>query len=334
MTRTDDGDETTERRLGLWISEIPETLRELRGEILDEDFPFDFGPASLAGLEAHLLAEYRSADEKPDLDFRPTRCAAVYLGEVLLDVAGGRWGWQPRGASGSSAGRPVVHPDPALGLAPLSPLSLVARAVRTRTGSVFTEEAAGLAKAVAELRRHKPGWAPAVATHPGQDARTAGADHPELLRWLGVRAREFARWTDEAGPAADGGRHWDFSPASLDLLETVLRERFDDSAGLLGAKSGALVQGAVWYLGEVVRRARDGVVWQYRPRTRFDEPLGTAMFHAADEIYLDTPRVAQPGLREGGSAHPMAALNLLFRETDELDNPIEPRLADVLDDFA
>ncbi|MDX3804115.1 hypothetical protein, partial [Streptomyces sp. AK04-3B] len=219
-------------------------------------------------------------------------------------------------------------------LAPLSPLALITRAVRTRTGRVFTEEAAGLAEAVAALRRREPGWAPAVVSPCGQGAPAAGADHPELLSWLAVRAREFARWTDEAGPAADGGRHWDFSPASLDLLETALRERFDGSAGLLGAKSGAFVQGAVWYLGEVVRRARNGVVWQYRPRTRFDEPLGTAMFHAADEIYLDTPRVAQPGLREGGSAHPMAALNVLFWETDELDNPIEPRLADILDDFA
>ncbi|MDX3310078.1 hypothetical protein P1S61_13465 [Streptomyces sp. ME08-AFT2] len=334
MTRTDHGDETTERRLGLWISEIPETLRELRGDILDEDFPFDFGTASLAGLEAHLLAEYRSADEKPDLDFRPTRCAAVYLGEVLLDVAGGRWGWQPRGATGSSAGRPVVHPDPALGLAPVSPLALVARAVRTRTGSVFTEEAARLAEAVAGLRRREPDWAPAVVPRPGQADRTAGADHPELLRWLAVRSREFARWANDAGPAGDDGRHWDFSPASLDVLETVLRERFDGGAGLLGAKSGAFVQGAVWYLGEVVRRARDGVVWQYQPRTRFDEPLEAAMFHAPDEIYLDTPRVGQPGLREGGSAHPMAVLNVFFWQTDELDNPIEPRLADILDDLA
>lgn len=123
-------------------------------------------------------------------------------------------------------------------------------------------------------------------------------------------------------------------PGSLDRLEAVLRDRFADSGALLAAKSDPFVQGVVWYLGEVVRRAREGVVWQYQPRTRFDEPLEAAMFHAGDEIHLDTPRVAQPGLRDGGSAYPMATMNVLFWETDEVDNPIQPRLADILDDFA
>jgi hypothetical protein len=308
--------------------------------VLDEGFPFDFGPGSLAALEAHLLAEYRSARERVALDFRPTRCATVYLGEVFLGIGGGRWGWDPHKAPGSSAGRPVVHPDPALGLGPVDPLALAARATRVRTGDVFTVEAAGLREAVAARREREPGWAPVVVPHPEQAGRRTGADHPELVRWLDRRAAEFAAWADEADavdevrPAEALEHPWDFSPGSLDRLEAVLRDRFSDSGALLAAKSDTFVQGVVWYVGEVVRRTRDGVVWQYQPRTRFDEPLEAAMFHAGDEIYLDTPRVAQPGLRDGGSAHPMATLNVLFWETDELDNPIEPRLADILDDFA
>ncbi|MGW1780472.1 hypothetical protein ACWCQQ_15210 [Streptomyces sp. NPDC002143] len=330
MTRTDHGDEAAEQQLSRWITEIPEALRELRAEVLDEHFPFDFTPMSLAVLEAHMLAEYRSAGEKVGMDFRPTECAMVYVGEVLLAVGGGRWDWDARKAPGSSAGRPVVHPDPALGLAAVDPIALVARATRIRTGDVFIEEAARLQEAVAARREREPDWAPVVVPHPEQAAHRTGADHPELVRWLDLRAAGFADWAREAGP----GELWDFSPGSLDRLEPVLRDRFADSGGLLAAKSGAFVQGVVWYVGEVVRRSREGVVWQYRPRTRFDEPLGAAMFHAGDEIYLDTPMVAQPGLRDGGSAYPMATLNVLFWETDELDNPIEPRLADILDDFA
>ncbi|CAM5250004.1 hypothetical protein [Streptomyces aurantiogriseus] len=330
MTRSDDhGGEASERELGLWIAEIPAVLREMRAEVLPEDFPFDFRAASLEALEAFLLDAYRSADEKVGMDFRPTVCAMVYLGEVLLGVGGGRWDWEPRKVRGSSTGRPVVRPDPALGLGPVSPLALIARATRTRTGRVLTDEVAGLQDAVARRQEQAPGWKPVTTLHPEQAAHRTGAEHPELTRWLDRRAEEFPAWAQEAGAAGP----WDFSPESLDRLEAVLRDRFADSAAILAAKSGSFVQGAVWYVGEVVRRTRDGVVWQYRPRTQFDEPLEAAMFHA-DEIYLDTPRVAQPGLPDGGSAYPMALLNVLFWETDELDNPIEPRLVDFLDDFA
>ncbi|MGW2051468.1 hypothetical protein ACWCPF_40950 [Streptomyces sp. NPDC001858] len=76
-----------------------------------------------------------------------------------------------------------------------------------------------------------------------------GADRPELVRRLDRRAAGFAGWAREAGP----GELWDYSPGSLDRMETVLRDRFADSGGLLAAKSGAFVQGVVRYVGEVVR---------------------------------------------------------------------------------
>ncbi|KRD13290.1 hypothetical protein ASE41_28150 [Streptomyces sp. Root264] len=144
-------------------------------------------------------------------------------------------------------------------------------------------------EAVGVLRRRKRGWAPAVVSHPAT-ARPCGRGGPSGTPAPTRRAGTGVRPLDGRGraprPAAGGGRRaaWGLLPASPDLLETALRERLDGSAGLLRAKSGAFAQGAVRYLGEVVRRAGNGVVWQYRNRTRFDEPLTTAMFHAADGI--------------------------------------------------
>ncbi|MFI0223305.1 hypothetical protein [Streptomyces lydicus] len=138
-------------------------------------------------------------------------------------------------------------------------------------------------------------------------ARKAGTDHPELVAWLDRRVAAFPGWAAEVGAP----ERWDFGPDSLELLEEIVRGRFADGEEILAEKRSEFVQGAVWYIGEVVRRNARAMEWQYQPRGRFGELAG-AMFSAAREGVLETPLVGQPGLREGGTLYPLGALNVLY----------------------
>ncbi|MFH8633542.1 hypothetical protein ACH4CC_27330 [Streptomyces lydicus] len=262
--------EDARHEMHLWVGEIPEALRELRTEELAEEFPFDFSVGSLEALEAHLLAEYPSAGSKVGMESRRAFCATMYLGEVLMTVAGGTWGWNRRKGPGAPMGQPVVCPDPALDLRPVAPLLLIAHAMRTRTGDAFSREVARLRAAVAEVREREPGWEPVVVLPAEEVARKAGTDHPELVAWLDRRGAAFPGWAAEAGAP----ERWDFGLDSLELLEEIVRERFADGEEILAEKRSEFVQGAVWYIGEVVRRNARAVEWQYQPRGRFGELAG------------------------------------------------------------
>ncbi|MDG4864187.1 hypothetical protein P8605_39205 [Streptomyces sp. T-3] len=336
MTRQHLADaEEAERALRHWMLELPRTLREMRTELLYEeygtDFPFDFdfGPASLGPLEAHMLAEY-GPGEKVRMDFGPTKWAMAYVGEVLLTIAGGTWGWNRRGVPGSAVGHPVICPDPALGLQPMAPLLLVAYATRNRTGDAFAREVARLRQEVALRQEREPGWEPTTALHPVEAERRSGADHPELLEWLDAHARAFPSWAEEAGEP----ERWDFGPGTLDLLEEVVRAKYADAAAIEVAKSSPFVQGAVWYIGETVRRHCGGVVWQYQPGTPYIEAADSVMFSTEEHGVFNTPLLGQPGLRQGNRLYPLGALNTLYWETDELDEPMDDHLCDLLDGWA
>ncbi|WP_327354917.1 hypothetical protein [Streptomyces sp. NBC_01304] len=322
-----------EYELRNWIFDMPEVLREMRAEVLDEDFPFDFGVATLDALEAHMLDEFPSASDTVSMDFRPTRCAMAYLGEVLLSIAGGQWGWNRREVRGSARGRPghpVICPDPALGLKPTAPLLLITYARAHRTGGAFAWEAERLRRAVADLKEQDPDWEPATVLHPAEAERRSGTDHPDLLRWLDERARAFPAWAEEAGAP----KQWDFGPDTLDLLEDVVRGRFADDESVDAAKGSPFVQGAVWYIGETVRRHRDGVVWQYQPGTPYTKAEDAVLFGPGEFGVFNTPLLGQPGLREGNRAYPLGILNTLYWEFDDIDEPLDDHIRDLLDDWA
>ncbi len=156
----------------------------------------------------------------------------MYLGEVLLTVAGGTWGWNRRKGPGAPMGQPVVCPDPALDLQPVAPLLLIAHAMRTRTGDAFSWEVARLRAAVAEVREREPGWEPVVVLPVEEVARKAGTDHPELVAWLDRRGAAFPGWAAEVGSPERG----DFGLDSLELLEEIVRERFADGEEILAEK--------------------------------------------------------------------------------------------------
>ncbi|MGW1788254.1 hypothetical protein ACWCO0_02800 [Streptomyces tubercidicus] len=82
-----------------WIDELPYQLLLLERVHLPEDFPFDYGPGSLEALEARLLEgdDYVQGSAK---QAELVESATAYLGEVLLGVAGGEWGWHARPVNG------------------------------------------------------------------------------------------------------------------------------------------------------------------------------------------------------------------------------------------
>ncbi|MFC3577809.1 hypothetical protein ACFOZ0_32030 [Streptomyces yaanensis] len=162
-------------------------------------------------------------------------------------------------------------------------------------------------------------------TDPGADDRET---HPELAAWLAERSAGFTEWARATGEE----ERWDFGPDSLDALEDLVRRTFAGEDEVTAAKSGSFVQGAVWYIGEVVRRTQ-GAVWRYEP---FAPGGGTppALFASGKAAVTDTPQVVRPYGEEQGSLYPMGALNELYWDEDELDNPMEAHLRDVLDSFA
>ncbi|WP_170290736.1 hypothetical protein [Kitasatospora atroaurantiaca] len=108
--------------------------------------------------------------------------------------------------------------------------------------------------------------------------------HPELLMWLSERSSGFENWAQATGTP----ERWDFSPASLDVLEDLLRQTLTGEEDIDEQRRGAFIQGAVWYLGEVACRAT-GVVWKYEPFAFAGEPLPSlfAEVYASGTIGLD-----------------------------------------------
>src|SRR6266545_3306186 len=169
-------------------------------------FPLDYSRESLDLLEAEVLDRY-PFDDRPGSRAGFTEAAMGYLGEALLNVAGGHWEWD------EGNDMPVAHFDPELHLAPISPLHLIVEAGQRRTGKEFVRVLASLEQAVADRRAVGPSWSPTKEPTPG------------LLQAV-----------------------------VLDHLKTL--EDFDRP------EHQDLIEGAVWYLGEVFRR-ETGAYWRY-----------------------------------------------------------------------
>ncbi|MGW9119563.1 hypothetical protein ACWGRV_23530 [Streptomyces sp. NPDC055663] len=161
-------------------------------------------------------------------------------------------------------------------------------------------------------------------TDHGVDPQT----RPDLAAWLTERAQSFGHWAEATRtPGA-----WDFSPQSLDTLEDLIRSRYDSGAKSLAARRDAFLQGACWYIGEVVCRAR-GAVWKFEPFAVKGAELPSLFGEADPSGAIDDPCVGVPGEDTDEAIHPMGAVHGLFSTEDELGNLIEQHLSDVLGDF-
>ncbi|MFM9370553.1 hypothetical protein [Streptomyces sp. Da 82-17] len=350
-TRADvpDGAPAPEQLLRSWVGELPYRLLLLDKVLLPDEKAlapdgewFDFTPGSLDVLERALSTHVGAAappgpspasPAAPDSPSSSTlsplsaedraewvAASAAYVGEVLLGVAGGSWGWNTRPVGGAP-GQPVVCPDAELGLSPIAPKLLVEHALRTGSGQAFAGEVARLREAVAALEEQVPGWSPVKAHTPQVDPAPPLAEDPFLARWTAERSEALAEWAKDA---FDEAWRWNFHPETLDWLETVVRRRFATVEEFDAARDEPFVQGACWYLGEVIRRTT-GAMWQYVP---LDESAEPGTLGSREHRWTGLPYVAQPGKRLPGAAQPLGCLRELLLPPDP-DHPAEP-LRDVL----
>ena len=240
-----------------WRETMQPRLMRLQAFEMPPGFELDYSPSSLDALEAQLLA--RSSESFVD-------AAVGYLGEALLTTAGGGWDFSDR---------PVLRFDAALQLEPIAPLSII----RMASGHTFVDIQGRLREAVARRQASLPGWQPSKEPTPGLDPVPVDSDF--LDAWLAKRAADFPRWVAEHAPATGG---WDFPPSSLDVLESLVRRRLASVTDLDRPENQDFVEGAGWYLGEVLRR-EGHAEWMYHEGV--PEPGN------ADTMFLGHPYVTQ-----------------------------------------
>ncbi|MBT2510789.1 hypothetical protein J7I98_34205 [Streptomyces sp. ISL-98] len=306
-----------------WIGDLPYQLLLLEKVLLTDDFPFDYSPKSLDALEARLLQRYESA-QVPEKRTEFVESAMAYLGEILLGIAGGAWGWNTRPVD-DLPGQPVVWPDPELELSPVAPMLLISYALRVRTGTAFAEEIERLRQAVAARQHAVPGWEPVKEHTPRVDPSAPLPQDPVLTAWLAERRKALSVWAEDA---FDGAWRWNFHPDTLDWLEVVVRRRFATVEEFDASRDEPFVQGACWYMGEVIRRNK-GAVWQYIP---FDPDAEPGAPGSRESVWTEVPFVDQPDKRVGGAAIPLGCLRelLLQEEVDGEPKERKDTLRDVL----
>lgn len=245
----------TDEPLAAWRRQIFFRLMYLADVALDgEDVNLDFGADSLRALGRVLVDRFGAGSALPEWSF--VEAAATYVGESLLRLAGGSWGW----ADDRDGGAPIVRADPALGLAPAAPVALVMAAAGD--GGRLAAQYEEWRRAVSARETARPGWHP-VKEPTNADAPSSDSAH--LRGWLAERRAAFPGWARRYPEV-----RWDFSPESLDALETVLRREVRSPEALHDPAARAFRDGAAWYLGEVLRLGLGGE-WCYDDRLAADE---------------------------------------------------------------
>jgi hypothetical protein len=299
-------DGSRERLLQAWFDDLPLLVDRLEQVHLPDGVPADYSPASLAALERALLDEPGGPDE----DF--VRAAAGYLGEVLMDACGGGWDVDPGAGPPSAPGRgePVVRPDPVLGLDPLSPAVLIEVALAEDSGEVLTRELEQLLDAVGAVSAGDPDWQPHRAPSPLDPLGPQPPD-PWLTSWLRDRRAAFPLWAEQTGEPSSKDGGWDFSPASLDLLERQVRARYAGPADVDAdaVRQDPFLAGAVWYLGQVLCLRYDSA-WLHWDEDPGAEP---GSHHHPDNPWSGIPFTGQPRKRRSFAVDPLAELRNLVR---------------------
>lgn len=124
---------------------------------------------------------------------------------------------------------------------------------------------------------------------------------------------DFPAWAQATGTPET----WDFSPASLDTLETLIRERYADFEAIYAARHSTFVQVANWYIGEIARRVNDGAAWHYFPADPAALPGAAGSPQSA---WTRNPYIALGPEIETPAMLPRNALHALLTEPDEDDD--------------
>lgn len=303
--RTTTGTEDPDDPLEWWLDRI-NLLIDMMGDVdLDGEIELDYSAASLSALED--AARDRLADPAEALydDEQAFTAGAVgYLGEALMRVGGGRWEWvaeTPADAGVAdrllrqrlsehrwridsagepdAGGFPVIRPDPATGLEVLSPTHLLLEAIATDEAAVLAavyqrwEQAANVHAAA------HPGWSPDKEITLADRVFSVPPPSAILDDWLARQQHRFRDW------AASTGENLDFSPESIDRLTARVAEVTPTVAALRDPANADFVEGAAYYLGEMLRHATP-CRWVYREFRDPGDPI-TANFEIQKDSNTD-----------------------------------------------
>lgn len=254
----------TTQALERWRSEV--TLLEL---LLQES---GLDPAALASppsaaslrvLERFALERFGTPSPRSRVTIRTDAgdlraAVAAAVGETLLAVGGGAWIWVVDvDPVDHPDGLPAVRADPRLRVDAVVPHILVTEALQAGDGERFAAVLLAWQHAADQVRQQDPSWSP---TDPG------GVGGAALQRWLSRCEAAFPDWV--AAHAPDG--RWDFSRASLGMLEETLRRVTPTSAELAAPSRRGFRDVAAWYLGEVLCRGLGGR-WNLDPEEADEE---------------------------------------------------------------
>jgi hypothetical protein len=310
--------------LDWWLDRI-NLLIDMMGDVdLGGAIALDYSPASLSALEA--AARDRLADPAEALyDDQQSFTASVvaYLGEALMRVGGGRWDWalESRAAPADArvsdpllrqrlsehrwridsagepdaGGFPIIRPDPASGLEVLSPTHLLLEGLASDGGAVWVSAYEHWKQAVQEYAAAHSGWIPFKEHTLADGFFTAPPPSAVLDDWLARMEQRFPDW------AAGAGGNWDYSPDSINRLIALVLRVTPTAEALRDAANADFVEGASYYLGEILRRGCPSR-WVYREFRDEGDPV-TANF----KIQLND---------DEGDTCPFHLLSLAIKEGD------------------
>ena len=259
--------------LDWWLDRI-NLLIDMMGDVdLGGAIALDYSAASLTALEA--AARDRLVDPAEALyDDQQSFTASVvgYLGEVLMRVGGGRWDWAAEvpadvrvsdpllrqrlsehrwridsAGEPGAGGFPIIRPDPATGLAVLSPTHLLLEGLASDGGAVWVTTYEHWKQVVQEYAAAHSGWVP-FKEHTLADGFTAPPPSAVLDDWLARMEERFPDWAESAGG------NWDYSPDSINRLAALVLRVTPTAEVFRDPASADFVEGASYYLGEMLRR--------------------------------------------------------------------------------
>lgn len=269
-----------------WVNRSGMVIDAMAHFDLPARLELDYSLPSLRAVVAAAREHFTDPAEALDTAEQPfVEGLVAYVGECLLRVGRGRWGWDdalgfaarghPRltdarllGLVSSHrwvfddvdvAGVPVVDAGPALDVAPASPLHLLLAELGNGPGTVAAEYERW-ERAAATHAAGDPSW-----TEPSAPILTAGFPRlprsPELDAWLDQRRHAFPRWAQTYG----GG--WDFTADTIDALAELVFRVTPTVDALLDPANADFAEGAGWYLGEALRLAYPSR-WAFRAYLR------------------------------------------------------------------
>ncbi|OBF68494.1 hypothetical protein A5753_02595 [Mycobacterium sp. 852002-51971_SCH5477799-a] len=272
-----------------WESGIAPAVGGLQDNATARGLQLDYSIESLRAVESVT----RTLFDEPEHVLRAEERSLVqalmaYVGVSLIHLTGGRWEWddEPRFAQRArppltdaslaeavathnwawpdiehaAVGIPIAVPGDGLGLEPVSPLHLLLATVADRP-----ENDSG------PLARTYSTWQTRGATPPkpgvvGIDIYDTPAASTGLDAWLAARRQGFGAW---------GARYpgpWDNKPESIDALTELTHNVTPTVESLYDSANADFVDGATWYLGEMLCHA-DPARWVDRPHmVRDGEP--------------------------------------------------------------